>query len=223
MSQVSPLSDPVTLPRQKGRILVGVLLALAVLAAVASGTRWSLDPRRLAFSYLTAYMFVTSVAVGALAWLMMHHLTGAVWSVTSRRMMENLARPLPLLAALFIPIVLNLHQLYSWSNAAQPATDPESAHKAAWLNPLMFSARAAVYLACWSILAWILARNSAREDQAGDESLTRQMRATSAWGLVVLALTTSFAAFDWMMSLDSHWASTIFGVYFWVGSLVGSL
>jgi hypothetical protein len=229
MSHASPPADPVSLPPTKGYALVGGFLALAVAAGVAvvagavSGDRWSIDPRRLAFSYLTSLIFVTSVSVGALAWVMLHHLTGAMWSVVVRRLLENLTRPLPWIAILFIPVALNLNRLYPWADPSRLSADPALARQAVWLNPLWFDVRSAVYLTSWAVLAGILARRSARQDHTGDPAEDRRMRATSAWGLVVLALTTSFAAFDWLMSLDPHWSSTIFGVYFWAGSLVSSL
>ena len=104
------------------------------------------------------------------------------------------------------------------------AADPELARKAVWLNPTFFNVRAALYLA-------VLGRagraadagfRRARTDSA-DPRATRRMRGISTWGLVLLGVTTSYASFDWLMSLDPHWASTIFGVYFWAGSLVSSL
>jgi len=107
MSQANPPAGPVVLPQVRGRILMRVMLALAVVAGAISGWLWSIDPRRSVFSYLTAWLFVTSTSVGALAWLMLHHLTGAVWSVAVRRLLENLTRPLPWIAIGFLPIASN--------------------------------------------------------------------------------------------------------------------
>jgi hypothetical protein len=197
----------------------------ATVAGLASGAGGFGDPRRLIFSYLTALAFVTTVATGALAWLMLTHLSGAVWSVALRRLLENLTRPLSWLALLFIPVVLNLNRLYPWADPAAVASDPELARKAVWLNPTQFTARSAVYLACWAVVAGLLVRLSLRQDRAGgpDRTLPRRMRAHSARGLIALGVTTTFAAFDWLMSLDPHWTSTIFGVYVWAGALVGAL
>lgn len=226
MSHVPPPIDvPLLLPA-KGRALVGGFLALAglaILAGLVSGNRWFADPRRLALSYLTAFLFVTSLGVGALAWLMLHHVTGAVWSVVLRRQMENLTRPVPWLAVLFVPIALSLGWLYPWADPSRLAADPAMARKAVWLNPTLFLARSAVYLAAWAVLAAMFSRRSAREDRTGDPAQGRAMRAASSWGLVVLALTTSLASYDWLMALDPDWSSTMFGVYFWAGSLVGSM
>jgi hypothetical protein len=223
MSQVNPSADPIVLPQVRGRILIGVMLALAVAAGAISGWLWSIDPRRSVFSYLTAWLFVTSISVGALAWVMLHHLTGAVWSVAGRRLLENLTRPLLWIAIGFLPIASNLKELYPWADPSRLASDPELARKAVWLSPLLFLVRSGIYLALWALVAGILWRQSDLQDPTGDLAASRRMRATSAWGLVVLGLTTSYAAFDWMMSLDPHWVSTIFGVYFWAGSLLGAL
>ena len=229
MISARPPHDPVSLSSSKGYALVGTFLVLAVatgLAVVAgtiSGDRWFFEPRRLAFSYLTGLMFVTSVSVGALAWLMLHHLTGAVWSVVIRRLLENLTAPLRLIVILFIPVALNLVKLYPWADPSRLAADPGLARKAVWLNPTLFSLRAAAYIAAWALISALLTRSSARQDLTGDSGENRRMHATSAWGMITLALTTSLAAFDWLMSLDPHWSSTIFGVYFWAGSLVSSL
>jgi len=219
----------VLIPPAKGLALVAGLIALAVAAALAfaagaaTQARWFVEPHRLAFSYLTALLFVTTIGVGSLAWLMLYHLTGAVWSVALRRLLENLTRPLPWLVLLFIPIAMNLGLLYPWADSSKVTADPELARKTVWLNPIFFVVRMAVYLACWILLASILAQRSARQDRRDDPASDRAMKSTSAGGMVVLGLTTSLAAFDWLMSLDPHWSSTIFGVYFWAGSLVSSL
>jgi hypothetical protein len=229
MNHANPEADPVSLPPAKGYALVGGFLALAlvagvsVLAGVLAGDRWFIDPRRFSFSYLTGLMFLASLCTGSLAWLMLHHLTGSVWSIVLRRLLENLTRPLPWIAILFIPVVLNLDRIYPWADRARLSADPELSRKAIWLNPSLVTARSAVYLVSWALLAWLLSRQSGRQDRSAGPAQNRRMTATSAWGLVLLALTTSFAAADWLMSLDPHWSSTIFGVYFWISSLLGSL
>jgi hypothetical protein len=222
-ANASPIPDTEAPSEAKGRALGATLLALAAAAGTVAALRWSANPRRGAFAYLTAYTFVTSLGIGALAWLMIQHLVGAVWSVSVRRLLENLTRPLPWLALLFLPIALNLNRLYAWADLAQVLADWELTRKAVWLNPVWFDVRAALYLASWAALAGLLARASAAQDRSEDPALVKRMRATSAWGLAVLGLTTSQAAFDWLMSLDAHWSSTIFGIYFWTGALAASL
>ena len=129
-----------------------------------SGWGYSIDPRRFLFSYLTAWLLVTSISVGALAWLMLQHLTGAIWSVALRRLMENLTRPLPWIAIGFLPIALNLKEVYPWADPSRLASDPELARKAVWLNPVFFNVRSAIYLVSWALLAGILGRQSGRQD-----------------------------------------------------------
>jgi hypothetical protein len=223
VSEVTPSTDPLTIPPGNGRLLAPALLGLAIAAAAVSAGSWAVDGRRILYSYLVAWMFVTSVSVGALAWLMLQHLTGAVWSITVRRVLENLTHPLGWIALGFIPVALNVKGIYAWADPGRLASDAELARKAAWLNPVFFLARSASYLALWAIIAGILRRQSSRQDRFGDAALIGRMTATSAWGLVILGLTTSYAACDWMMSLDPHWVSTIFGVYFWTSALLGSL
>ncbi|MGB0070739.1 MAG: hypothetical protein WBQ11_22170 [Isosphaeraceae bacterium] len=223
MTQASRPLESVSLPASRGRILVAVLLAGSIGAALVSLSRWSEDPRRWLYSYLTALVFVITPSIGALAWLMLQHLTRAVWSVVLRRVLENLTRPLPWLALGFIPVALHLPRIYSWADPARVASDPALARKSAWLNPVFFNIRAAAYLAIWALLATLLARFSARQDRLADPRSNGRMRAISSWGLVLLGLTSSYAGFDWLMSLDPHWASTMYGVYVWAGSLVSSL
>jgi hypothetical protein len=223
MSDTTAKAGTVSSPTASAGWVETVLLSLAALAGLAAATRWSADPRRFALTYLTAFTFVASLGFGSLAWLMIQHVTGAVWSVSLRRLLENLTRPLPWVALLFVPVALNVPRLYPWADAARLRADAELARKSVWLNPGFFDARAAVYLAAWAVIAGLLARASARQDRTGDPGLVVRMRATSTWGLVVLGVTTSFAAFDWVMSLDPHWSSTLFGVYVWAGALVSSL
>ncbi len=171
MNDTSPATEGVLIPPAKGFALVGGLIGLALAAAlapavgVATQAHFAVEPHRLAFSYLTALLFVTTIGVGSLAWLMLHHLTGAVWSVALRRLLENLTQPLPWLVLLFIPVAMNLGLLYPWADSSRVSADPELARKTVWLNPVLFDVRMAVYLACWSLIASILARRSARQDR----------------------------------------------------------
>src|SRR5262249_2959637 len=122
-----------------------------------------------------------------------------------------------------IPVALNLRHLYPWADPSRLDADSALRRKALWLNPQIFLIRAGIYLASWVLLAWLLGRLSDREDRTGERGLSRAMRAPSGGGLVVLGLTSSFAAFDWIMSLDPHWMSTIFGIYFWSACLLAAL
>jgi hypothetical protein len=215
--------DSVILPAGAGRAWVAGAVALGVLSGLASAVGAMADPRQFAFSYLTAFAFVVSIAVGGLFWVMLHHVTGAGWSVVVRRFMEHFARALPWMAILFLPLVWGTTWLYAWSDASRCASDPIWLAKRGWLNVPFFWVRSAVYLSAWAVLGPWLARLSARQDETADPALTLRMRAISAPGMIVLGVTTTFAAFDWLMSLDYRWYSSIFGVYFWIDSILGSL
>ncbi|MHB1561235.1 MAG: hypothetical protein ACYC61_27635 [Isosphaeraceae bacterium] len=216
-------SDPATLPAGSGRIWEVGFLAVAAAAGLASAAGAVSNPMQFAFSYLTAFAFVLSLAVGGLFWSMLHHLTGAGWSVVVRRFVEHFARALPWMALLFLPILWGTTRLYAWSDATRCASDPVWLAKRAWFGLPFFWARSAFYLATWAVLGPWLARLSTRQDRTGDPALSLRMRAVSAPGMILLGVTTTFAALDWLMSLDYRWYSSIFGVYFWIQSILGSL
>jgi len=195
------------------------------LGLAAVGTSFALrggDPARFYHSWLVAFLFFLSITLGAIFFVMVHFAAKAAWGVVVRRLAENLAATVPLFLLLFVPILLGLRELYPWAVPEHVAHDAVLRGKAAWLDPTFFSLRAVLYLGTWSLLAWWYLTLSLRQDRTGQAALTRRMIALSGPGLIVLALTVTFAAFDWIMSLDPHWYSTIFGVYFFSGSVVGA-
>jgi hypothetical protein len=127
------------------------------------------------------------------------------------------------LAILFLPVALSLTSLYGWTDAEANGADPLWQAKHAYLNVPWFLVRAAIFLLCWAGLAWRMWSLSTKQDRTGDPALTRMMAATSTWGTILLALTSTYAAFDWLMSFDYRWYSTMYGIYFWIGSILGSL
>jgi hypothetical protein len=137
-----------------------------------------------------------------------------------RRIAEAIAANVVLMAVLAVPIVLGMHHLYHWSHADAVAHDPILMGKAGFLNPSFFVVRLGIYFASWILLAWFLYRTSTRQDSTGDPALTLRMERVSAPGMVLFAVTINFAAFDLLMSLDPHWFSTIFGVYYFATSVV---
>ncbi len=190
------------------------LVALASWAALAVG--FALDARQAHFSYLVAFAYFVSLSLGALFYVMVQHLTGSAWSVTVRRLMENIMRTIPLAALLVIPVIFGVHATYEWSHATA-AHDALLVKKLAYLNPQWFAIRAFIAIGLWSILALRLYALSRRQDLTRSLSETRSAVRWSAPGMVVLFLTASLASFDWIMSLDPHWWSTMFGVYFLSG------
>lgn len=169
-------------------------------------------------SYLNAFTFWVTVGLGGLFATLVHHMVRATWSVVMRRMYESLMVTLPILIIFFIPIALwGMQDLYHWTNASE-ANDPVFLKKEAWLSPKFFCLRAVVYFVIWFILARLLYSASLKQDEAPSEALSVRMRTISAPGLILFAVTTTLAAFDWIMSLNYHWFSTIFGIYIFAGA-----
>lgn len=204
-------------PLFRGAGILGIaFLALSVVLALTVEEGWG----RFLYSYLTNFAFFLSLSLGALFFVILHHLVRAGWSVVVRRIAEALAGNLPLLAVLAIPILLGMREIYHW--AAPGATaDHLLEHKRSWLNPSFFAIRIIIYFALWILLARFFVGRSIRQDRSGEIALTVQMERFSAPAMVIYGLTMNFAAFDLLMSLDPHWYSTIFGVYYFSGSVVG--
>src|SRR5271155_289760 len=180
-----------------------------------------LDREQLLRSYLFAYLFWTGMALGCLAILLLHHTVGGKWGMVIRRMCEAGARTLPYMIVLLIPVLVSLPTLYVWAR-------PEAAHdaniqaKAAYLNIPGVIVRAVFYFVVWTFYAYRLSKWSADQDVSGDERLIGKMRGISAPGLVVFVFVTTFAFVDWIMSLEPHWFSTIYGVMFLIGQVLES-
>jgi hypothetical protein len=167
-------------------------------------------------SYLFGFLYWTGMSLGCLGILLLHHTVGGKWGMVIRRMCEAGARTIPFMGVLLIPILLSMGVLYVWTGA-EAAHDPTIRSKAAYLNVPFFIGRAFFYFVVWSAYAFLLSRWSAEQDATGDPRLIHRMRAVSAPGLVVFVLTTTFAFIDWIMSLEPHWYSTVYGAMFLVG------
>lgn len=181
------------------------------------------NPAQFYHSWLVAVLFVLSIALGALFLNMVFHLTGAEWSSPVRRLLENLGATLPILFVLTLPLFFGLQELYPWSRAATVAEDHLIQFKTPFLNSSFFIARALIYLSVWTLLALRLRALSLQEDKDSAGQLPARMRKLSAAGVILFGLTVTFAAFDWLMSLDAHWYSTIFGLYVFSGFVVAGL
>ena len=160
-------------------------------------------------AWLTAYLLFLSIALGSMAMVMIQHLSGGQWGIF-RRVFEASARTLPLLALLFLPVVLGMGSLYVWTDPEHVKTDEILQHKATYLNMPFFLVRALFYFACWIAVAWTLTRWSSRQDE-GDMSVNMKLQRLSGAGIVIYAMTVTFAWIDWVMSLNPHWYSTLFG------------
>ena len=190
---------------------LGASLALGLPSAAARSQLWH--------SWLVGSLFVLSIALDGLFFVLVHHATQAGWSVVVRRIAEDTMAALPFLALLFLALLFfGLGDLFPWSHADAVQHDVLLKHKQPYLNVWFFGIRTFVYFAVWSALALWFGGLSRRQDDSGDHELTRRMRRASPVGLLLFAVTVTFFAFDWLMSLDPQWYSTIFGVYFFAGS-----
>jgi hypothetical protein len=200
---------------QRNSLVVGIGgTVLAILALL-------FDWQQFLRSYLFAYLYWTGMALGCLAILLMHHVVGGKWGMLIRRLCEAGARTLPLMALLLIPVLFGIHILYPWARP-EALNDASIQTKTAYLNVPFFIVRAIIFFAIWFLYAHLLSKWSAEQDRTGDERLIGRMRAFSAPGLIVITLTTTFAFIDWIMSLEPHWFSTIYGAMFMVGEMLES-
>lgn len=168
-------------------------------------------------SYLVGYLFWIGIPIGSFALLMLHHLVGGGWGFVIRRMLEAGTRTIWLMLLLFVPIILGRHDLYEWTQAEAVARDELLQHKSAYLNTPFFLARAAGYFAVWLALAYFLSRWSTEQDRTHEAALTQRLQNMSGPGLVLWGAAVTFASVDWVMSLEPHWFSTIYGMLFMVG------
>jgi len=205
------------LQRYRTRCLGAGILGLAVSAIGAVS-----NSEQFFRSYLQAYLFWLGIALGCLAIAMLHHLSGGAWGLIIRRLLETAARTLPVLAVLFLPIVLGLSSLYEWARPAALAHDKILQHKTLYLNVPFFLTRAVIYFAAWILIARFLSKWSLQQDRTADPSLSRRLELLSGPGLVIYGATMTFASIDWVMSLEAHWFSTIYGLSFMVGQVLGA-
>jgi len=165
-------------------------------------------------AYLVGFTFWTGIAVGSLALLILQHLTGGGWGLVIRRVLEASTRTLPLIVALFIPIIIGAHSLYPWTHEEVLRDDPVVKFKQPYLNLSFFTIRAAIILGVWLVLSFLLNRWSLEQDRTGDRAYAKKMRVLSGPGMVLLIFGITFASVDWYMSLEPEWFSTIFGLLF---------
>jgi hypothetical protein len=199
---------------QKISLVVGVLGLLALAAG------YVFSPDTFFPSYLIGWVFWLQVALGALVIVMIQNTVGGRWGLVIQRVAEAATMTLPLLAVLFVVIIIGIPQLYEWSHAEVVAHDEILQHKAPYLNTPFFIARSVIYFVIWIAIAVLLRKWSVKLDEHPDDAATRKrLRNLSAPGLLIFGITVTFASVDWMMSLEPHWYSTIYGMKFGVGAL----
>lgn len=216
------MTSPVSRPRlpARARLPLAVCGLLGVGAFAAS---LATEPARAWSAYLASAFFTLTIALGAAVFLAMNYVANAGWHTIVKRVPEALTTYLPVGALTIFGALGGAHTLYHWTHADAVAHDPVLLGKSAYLNLPFFAIRMGVFLGLWTLFAYLLRRNSRLQDADGDLVHTRRNKRVSAAFLIVFALTFSFASFDWLMSTEPHWFSTIYGFYNIAGVLVAGV
>jgi len=222
MNPADLMAPPVAKTIQQRSLMIGLLFA--VIAVAGAFVR----PDEFFRGYLLAYMDWLGVTLGSMAILMIRHLTGGGWGVVIRRVLGAAMRCLPLMALLFVPILFGLPRLYVWARPLDSITDKHlQSHlqeiTKSYLSVHGFVIRAAIYLAIWNLLSFLLTKWSREQDQPGARDNSPRFKAVSGPGLILYAFTVSFAAIDWVMSIDPSWISTIYGLLILIGQLLSAM
>jgi hypothetical protein len=196
-----PVAD-IEVPRSRALIVAAVGL-------LGCGIGFYVNPGQFYRSWLIAYLLFLGITLGSMAFVMIQHLSGGAWGVF-RRIFEASSRTILPMALLFIPVLIGMTTLYPWTDETLRQGDPILRHKEAYLNVPFFVARVVFYFAVWAGLSYLLNKWSQQQD-TGDVAVNTRIQRLSGAGLVVYALTVTFAGIDWIMSLNPHWYSTLFG------------
>jgi hypothetical protein len=202
---------------QRWAVITGVAATVLLLLGVL------IDLSHFFQAYLVAFLFWLGISLGCLMLLMVHMLAGGPWGFPIQRILTAGARTIPLMAVLFLPLLLGIEYLYVWTEPEVVQADELLRQKAAYLNVPFFTGRSLFYLVVWIVLSLVLTRASYRLDVTGDVRLVRRAQRVSGPGLILLVVTVSFAAIDWSMSLEPYWYSSIYGLLIISGQVLGAL
>ncbi len=196
---------------QKRALIVGVA------GSILSGLGAFLDLTQFYQSYLLGFLFWIGIALGSIALLSLHHMVAGGWGFVIQRILEAASRTIPLMAVLVLPVFFGMNRLYIWAQPDVVAGDAILQHKQAYLNPGFFGVRTAIFFIVWGVLFYCLTKWSSDQDKSGNPALTTRLERLGGPSIILYVLTVSFASIDWVMSLDPHWFSTIFGFMFVIG------
>lgn len=196
--------------------------ALLILGLLLGGAAFAMDALRMQFVSIILFTFLAGVGITALFMVSIEYLAGAVWSTPIRRVFEMMSSIVLFLPLFALPVVLSMGNVFEWMFPAA-ATDQVLINKAPYLNQPFFLVRLAVILGIWILFYVLFTKNSRKQDETGDQSLTARNIKLSAIFIPVMGLSITALSIDFLMSLEPHWFSTIFGVNFFIGSLVAAL
>jgi hypothetical protein len=226
-NQLDLTAPPVVRKIYQRSLIVGVVFSIAAIILAIT------NPDQFYRGYLLGFLCWLGVSLGSMSIVMIRHLTGGGWGMVIRRILGAAMRTLPLLAILFIPIIIAVvqHRIYPWAMPTESVQDPyirehlekHSFIKAAYLNQTGFIIRAVIYFVIWNVLSFLLSMWSRQTDRPGAPDNTQKFKAVAGPGLILYAFTISFAAIDWVMSLDPSWISTIFGLIILIGEVLSAM
>ena len=205
------------------RELRNSLVAVAAVAGLCVAAGLAVEPARVWPGILIASLYLVAMGLAGIFFVALQYASGAAWSVAMRRVPEAMAAVLPFGAAGLAVVFLFHPGLYSWSGGFPGAAEGALGFKALWLSWPFFLVRAAIYISAWLLFSAAIVRNSRRQDEDGDSKYTLRNVRLSIGFFPVFAITVCLASFDWIMSLEPHWASTIFGVYNFAGLFAAGL
>jgi len=193
-----------------------VATALLAASVLSDATRFLTDS-------LVLFIFILTLGLGSLFLVTLEHTVNATWSIPFRRISENLATLIPVSLVLSLPVLIGLGRLYEWTHSELVASDPILAGKSAYLNIPFFLVRFALFFCVWMAGYRMLVGRSRRQDRELQPNFTEQLSKFSPVFMILLVITITFAAFDWVMSLVPHWYSSIFGIYLLASCMVAGV
>ncbi len=197
---------------RKPAFIVG---AVALVLCIVGGV---INPTQFFQSYLIGFLLVLGITLGSMGLLMLQFLSGGAWGVVIRRPLEAATRTIPLLAIFFLPVLFGMRRIYTWMIPGNV-----TGHQAQYFTIPFFIIRAIIYFTVWAVLAYVVNKWSLEQDTRPGYSVSRRLQLISGPGLILYGFTMTFASIDWVMSLEPHWYSSIFGLLLIIGQVLGAM
>ncbi len=222
MDNLDLMAPPVVKTIQRRSLVVGLIFA--AISVAGAFTR----PDEFFRGYLLGFMAWLGVTLGSMAILMIRHLTGGGWGMVIRRILGAAMRCVPLMALLFVPILFGLPKLYVWARPLDSVADKHLREHLqqitkTYLTAQWFISRAVIYFGIWNLLSFFLTKWSAQQDHPPVRDNSVRFQILSGPGLILYGFTISFAAIDWVMSIDPSWISTIYGLLVLIGEILSAM
>ncbi|MFL5815960.1 MAG: hypothetical protein ACJ763_20495 [Bdellovibrionia bacterium] len=204
-------------------VLTPVFLVMAVIGIVVFAIGVSANPIRAWSAFAVNHFFFLSLGLGGIFFAAVQWLTGAMWSAPVRRLSESFTAYLPIAVLTFIVLLFGLHHLYQWTDLNHVASDPVLQVRAGYFSFKFFTIRNLLGLLVLIFLTWKMVGNSIAQDKDGSYSWTLKNKSLAPGFLILFGVLFTMMSFDQMMSMDTHFFSTMFGVYLFAGLFYATL